>query len=508
MRILFVATSRIPTERAMGTAIMKQCEGFRAAGHEVVLLLPRRRGALPDDPFRYHGVHHPFRITHLWCIEIPYFRSVGYYLRQLTFFISLVWYVTFESKDAILYGREPELLAFIPTAKRKFVELHHLYGLGRMGRYMLQQMDGIIALTALLAHDVSVRFGYPPKRTMVAPSGISLEAFEVHARKDQVRDVLGLPRDARIALYIGEFDAWKGVDTFLDASEYLHHRGILPVVIGGSVEVVEVKAKQYPHVRFLGRRPQTELHDNQQCADVLVIPNSGKYEISARHTSPLKVFSAMASGIPIVASRTSAMNEVLNDENAVLVPPDDADALGRALELVIQGGEEYQARADQARVDVTRYDWSVRTENILSFMGRTERELVKQGGEGGYIRFATFLIVGLFVALFQYLTFFVLFTFALQSALTASTISFILTVLVSYGMQKYITFRQESGVRKYGTLVGLMLLGMNALFGLFLNGVILIFGVQTFGFSPYAVQIFAMGVLATYNFFIYRLILT
>ena len=46
--------------------------------------------------------------------------------------------------------------------------------------------------------------------------------------------------------------------------------------------------------------------------------------------SPLKMFEYMAAARPIVASDLPALREVLNENNALLIPPDNATALAAA----------------------------------------------------------------------------------------------------------------------------------------------------------------------------------
>jgi glycosyltransferase involved in cell wall biosynthesis len=270
--------------------------------------------------------------------------------------------------ESCLYGREPELIALIPTRKKKFVELHHLYGLRRFGKTLLKQFGGIITLTQALKDDVTSRYAYPIERIQVVPSGVNLKEFERPESKVSARTRLGLPLDAKIALYIGSLEAWKGVGTFLDVSHELKDSGILSVVMGGTDAHIKSLQSQYGEVIFLGHHPQSELSHNQQAADVLVVPNTAKEEISARHTSPLKVFAHMASGVPIVASATEAIGEVLNDTNAVLVPPDEPEALYKGIQTIIGNNEHARAVARQAKIDVLHYDWEYRTETIISFI--------------------------------------------------------------------------------------------------------------------------------------------
>ena len=120
----------------------------------------------------------------------------------------------------------------------------------------------------------------------------------------------------------------------------------------------------------------------------------------------------------------------------------------------------------------------------------------------------TYFLVGLAVALFQYLSFFIFYTVFGLAAVLASTLSFVLTVLVSYVLQKTVTFKTSAGTQTRKTISSLALFYINAVFGLVINGAILYVGVHELNAYPYLVQAIAMAILATYNFFIYRLILT
>ncbi len=368
MEIVFIASTRMPTERAMGQAIMKQCEAFAQGGNEVTLIVPSRKGTVSDDSFTYYGIPRIFTIKFGWCLEIPWESKISFYIRQFSFFVTSALIVRKMPKDAVLYSREPESLAFFPSRKRKFIELHHLFGLEKFGKVFLKHFDGIVTITEGLKEDVRERYGYPEERMIVAPSGLSVSDFDAPESKESSRARLGIPNDARVALYIGSLEAWKGIGTFLEASTRLKNEGILPVVIGGSEVQVTAFKEQYPDVLFLGQRPSSELSNNQQAGDVLVVPNTAKEEISARHTSPLKVLAHMASGVPIVASSLSSIRELLNGTNAILVLPDDSDALITGIRNALGDKAGSQRRVEQAKKDVLQYDWKLRAEKVLSFI--------------------------------------------------------------------------------------------------------------------------------------------
>ncbi len=368
MHILFIANTRMPTERAMGTAVMHQCSAFAKAGHTVELVVPRRKNIHTEDPFVYHGVEKNFTIRTCPSLDVPALTWGGlrFMVQKLTFILSLLFFVGQSDAD-ILYTREPELVGFIHTKKKKFIELHHLYGLRLFGKFFVHHATGIITLTEALKADVSTQFGIEYGHITVAPSGVDLQAFAHVASRDVMRARLGVSNTLPVALYCGALEAWKGYMVFLEAAVMLVG-SVHCVVIGGTDLQCGALRTAYPMVQFLGSLPQRDLPDNQQVADVLVVPNSGTSEISARHTSPLKVFAHMASNTPIVASAVPSICEILSDQNAYLVPPDDAEALARGITEALQDRDTRHARSERAYRDVQQYDWGTRTRRLCAFI--------------------------------------------------------------------------------------------------------------------------------------------
>jgi putative flippase GtrA len=120
----------------------------------------------------------------------------------------------------------------------------------------------------------------------------------------------------------------------------------------------------------------------------------------------------------------------------------------------------------------------------------------------------TFICVGFSVALFQYGIFYLLFEQFKNGYLVASSISFCLTVLVSYYLQKRFTFGyQKMNKNSKEKILSFALFTLNSVWGIILNGWIMYVGIDVFMVSPYAVQCVSMGMLAGYNFFVYRMLL-
>ncbi|MEK7179313.1 MAG: glycosyltransferase, partial [Patescibacteria group bacterium] len=89
---------------------------------------------------------------------------------------------------------------------------------------------------------------------------------------------------------------------------------------------------------------------------------------SRNDTSPIKLFEYMASGRPIVASSLPSIREILNEQNAFLVQPDNPEDLKRGIEKALGDAAVARQCAARAREDVRPYTWEKRAEAMLGFI--------------------------------------------------------------------------------------------------------------------------------------------
>ncbi len=86
---------------------------------------------------------------------------------------------------------------------------------------------------------------------------------------------------------------------------------------------------------------------------------------SYREALGTAVLEAMALGIPVVASRTGGLTELLEGGAGVLVPPHDAPALAAGIEGLLAAPDERAKVARAARARVTEYDASGMTDRVV-----------------------------------------------------------------------------------------------------------------------------------------------
>lgn len=364
MKLLYLANIRFPTEKAHGVQIMKMCEAFARAGVEVELAVPNLQSDIPEDPFSYYAITTRFPITRLPVLECGARGRIRFYIQTFSFALSALFFLRKRSCD-VIYGRdEVVLLATRVFGWKKTVwEAHGYFNV--VVRRMLRTCPLIVVTSRGIKDFYSAKGSRA--RILIAPNGIDLGDFTPPTDKGIARRRLGLPLDAYIAMYIGRLDGWKGVQTFCEAADFLT-KDIILVAIGGEPDQVPTMKKRYPKIIFLGFKPYRDLAHNQAAADVLVLPNTGKDEISRSRTSPLKLFSYMASGRPIVASDLPSTGEIIGPASARLVQADNPRALAEGILALSRNPAEAERLSHQAFRDVAAYSWTRRARNILDFI--------------------------------------------------------------------------------------------------------------------------------------------
>jgi glycosyltransferase involved in cell wall biosynthesis len=126
--------------------------------------------------------------------------------------------------------------------------------------------------------------------------------------------------------------------------------------------------------RFLasGQVPPDRVPLYLSAFDVCAMPHPWT-EHFAYYTSPIKLFEYMASKRAIVASDLPGFAEVVTDqESALLVPPEDVNALAEAIRRLRDDPALRARLTDRAyELVMTRYTWQARAEIIRQFTTET-----------------------------------------------------------------------------------------------------------------------------------------
>ena len=174
---------------------------------------------------------------------------------------------------------------------------------------------------------------------------------------DEVRKAWGIPSDAPVALYTGTFEPYQGLEMLTRAAAIVARRRpeARILVVGGErwqVEAARQRAESEGAgdvMVFTGQQPAREIPGFVQAADLLVSPR-----ISGTNT-PLKIYSYLRSGRPIVATDLLTHTQVLTPEIARLVTPEPGPFAEAILDLMANPAERVRLANAAAGVARDRY---------------------------------------------------------------------------------------------------------------------------------------------------------
>lgn len=370
MKIAYITNVRLPTERAHGYALMKMSEEFSRAGADVTLVVPRKRDNVGAEPFSYYDISHNFSLRALPAWDFLGRRLGGAFMYgvDLAGFLFLLLITRPWGGGSVVYTRDYLIAAIVP--KRVILELHSLPRRGPLFQFALRRVEKIVVISNGLKEDLASSYGVEGGRILVAPDAVDMGVFKPVEDKGSLRHELGIPADKKVVLYTGHLYGWKGADTLAEAARGLG-KDALVVFVGGVDNELKRFVEKYgnvPNIKVVPFQPREVAAKYMASADVLVLPNTAKSRISSRYTSPLKLFEYMASGVPIVASDLPSIREILNEQNAVLVEPDNPGALAVGIVQVLENPTAARERSGQALRDVQKYSWGLRAQKILAFI--------------------------------------------------------------------------------------------------------------------------------------------
>lgn len=209
-----------------------------------------------------------------------------------------------------------------------------------------------------------------PERTVAIGNGVDLSRFcppaDPSGVSAEVRREFGFEEACPLALMQGRVVKEKGYPDLLEAWKRVHAEipGARLLCVGPELEsdragyAVEAgklaaQAEFEGSIRFAGFRE--DIPRLMQAADLFVLP-------SWREGMPRSIIEAMASGLPVVASRIrGSREEVIDGDTGLLVPPHDPRALSKAMIRLFQDEALRRRLGKEARIRAeTEFDeWKV-----------------------------------------------------------------------------------------------------------------------------------------------------
>jgi glycosyltransferase involved in cell wall biosynthesis len=228
---------------------------------------------------------------------------------------------------ANFYGRLAARKAGIPAV----ASIHNTYTKHKRHRqfinwYLARHTAAIIAGSEEIKQDVMSRDHVPESLVEVIPNSVDVSRSASTLTKAQARARLGLAEHDLVLGTIGRLEEQKGHRYLIEALALLRQRGVIArlLLVGEgreryALEALITSLGLEQQVLLLGTRD--DLGDLFRAMDVFVMP-------SLWEGLSLAMLSAMAAGLPVVATNVGGVFQVFcNDEFGYAIPVGNANAL-------------------------------------------------------------------------------------------------------------------------------------------------------------------------------------
>ncbi|NNG26882.1 MAG: glycosyltransferase family 4 protein [Ignavibacteriaceae bacterium] len=209
-------------------------------------------------------------------------------------------------------------------------------------RFLYKRLDGIISISNFIRQNVIDTCPIDPQKVHTLWNAIDVDKYDPKLySKTDVRNELGIDQDSLTVGLVGRFTKMKGHREFLFAAKKIKEEtnlDVLFLLVGG---VSHGENKYAEEIKELVKELQLESHvmftgwsDNipqmMAAIDILTFP-------SHKESFGNILLEAMAMGLPIIASNSGAVPEIVIDrETGFLVPPKDADSLAQKIIILLK----------------------------------------------------------------------------------------------------------------------------------------------------------------------------
>lgn len=366
MKLFYFSGSTLPSGYANAVHVMKMCAAFARAGTDVTLFAKGRRH---ENLHALYDVPKNFTLRLAPPVKIPLLSGLmraGFTLWQSR-----------GGKPDFIYGRDLWTIAAMAGSQAPMaLELHEIPRTGgvaeRLLRHILKarNLRGVVVISESLKADLLRFSAFPAARILVAHDGSDMPDKPV-----QPRELTDIPGTSFQIGYGGSLYKGKGVELIAQIAALCPDTGF-HIIGGPEAERQKWEAQNPPaNIRFYGHKPHAELKRYLAACDALIAPYMPHIHINtgtdiARWISPLKLFEYMALQKPILCSDLPVLREVMEEGRNGLLADPLAPSAWAANIARLRGEKSLGHNLAAAAFDDlrTRYNWDIRTRDILSFL--------------------------------------------------------------------------------------------------------------------------------------------
>ena len=378
MRICLYTETALPKMGGQEFVVDALARQFTSAGHEVVVLAPRRHPFWPSDDsgLPYHVERHPkfFSMRRL----VSWYRWWLLRCHRKLRFDVLHCHGVYPPGYLAMLCRDRLGVPTVITSHGGDIR----DGNNRLARpalywRFLQALQGADALVAISRYtrESLLRLCPTPRLLVDIPNGVDLQPFATPAPRPPTLDPSIQP--GQYVLFLGRLKHRKGLDVLLEAlalvappQRSVSERAPVQLVVAGEgQENLSLQAQAFrlglgSRVRFVSAVFGSDKIYLLQNALATVVPSR------LADAGPLVVLESFAAGVPVIGTSVPGLEDLIEEgKTGWQVPPESPTALAQALDRVLTSPQLPRSLGECVRRRVQDFSWPVVAQQHLQLYG-------------------------------------------------------------------------------------------------------------------------------------------
>lgn len=365
-RLLYISNSIIPSQYANSVHVMKMCQALQQNDFEVELVCyTQNKNFDNDEIFFKYGIDTKFKLKHFYIksLRAKFFQK----------FFSILLLLLNYDKKSLVYGRD--VYGVYLASLLGFEIIYESHGLPTTTLYRF--IEKLVLKSKKLKKFVVIS---DKLKEIYLDSGLVKDENKIlvlHDGADEIdlsQNKINLGDGFHIG-YVGSlYYEGRGVDIILEVAklnlDFTFH------LIGGKDEEVKYwKTIATDNIKFYGFLPHSEASKYLLSFDVVLMPYQKDLKLADNKVntsswmSPMKMFEYMAAKKVIVSSDLPVIREVLNEDNSILVEPDNIQDWSEAVKkLDANSILRYNIAQNSYQDLIHYYTWRKRAKFVYGFL--------------------------------------------------------------------------------------------------------------------------------------------
>ncbi|OKY75624.1 MAG: hypothetical protein BM485_07830 [Desulfobulbaceae bacterium DB1] len=362
MRLAYCYPEALPSKTARSIQVVNTCFALAGELEELILYVPQGVYA-GGEIFSYYGLEKPSNL------KISFIRKSLGPITSHKFYNYFLGVSLKKDQPDILFSRHLQTADFLLNHSAPLIyESHEIFSEKKnastrdnlLEKKVMANASGVVFISQGLRRVMAEHYIITENQEIIPSSAKRIELFA----EKQIK-----PENVNTFVYVGTTRyGWKGVDVLIDAVELLPEKYVLEIV----GELDEKFSRQKKVVQLIeqgrlisrGYLQASEVFSFMRKTKVAVIPNSARDRISALFTSPLKLIEAISAGVAVVVSDLPSMREIVSENEAVFVQPDNPFSLAAGVRKLFEDDSLRNKLAENGWKRSREYSWQSRAQKI------------------------------------------------------------------------------------------------------------------------------------------------